>query len=504
MTALPPFASRDRAIGAALVIGCGIVQVVALAMAAFATRDAFAALHNDAALAPRTVSELAIAGIIAALCLHVSRRQAEGLGQGYAIALRRALYGQIAQLPKSRHELRRTGALSLRFVGDLSAARLWFGRGLPDVLTALVILPGVVAILVSLDPSLALAGLVPLGLALVLMVGVAWNLERRHKRLRSRRANIAIAMIERIAIAPDLDLLGRTDKELRALDEQGAMLRSDAVARRGRTSAVQAILQAGVAISGLSILWFASQGVATPAIVAASLAVIALVAMPLQDLGSAWDQYCAWSVARDKARRLLSEPGLSRKPVSSHGPVSVELQGNSFHFAVEAGAVARLDRPDAVALARIIGGLDQDPDVTVTFGGRDAKPHVVFIGDTHIGLQGSLRRSATLGARKRPSDQRIDEVLRAFGLGGILAHSLGLDQRIAENGKGWTGTETLRLDLARAVLASAEVIVIASLRWDAEQDREALMTELHRLSPATKILAAVTSRSMLTAISKGT
>ncbi|MEI4233275.1 ABC transporter ATP-binding protein [Roseovarius sp. D22-M7] len=485
-------ANRDRALSAVLVVGCGILQAVALAVAAFATRDAFAALHGGEALNLQTVWELALAGAIAAVCLYVSRRQAEGLGQSYAIALRHELYAKIASLPKSRHEERRVGALALRFVGDLSAARLWFGRGLPDVLTALVVLPGAVAILVSLDQRIALAGLAPLGFAMVLMAILAWRLERRHQRLRKRRANIAIAMIERIAIAPELDRMGRTAKELRALDDQGDALKANAVARVGRTTGLQAILQAGVALSGLAILWFASLGSTTPATVAASLSVLALVALPLQDLGAAWDRYCAWAVAREKAMRLLNEPEIPRltKPYKHPASVTVrgEIAGEPVHFTAEAGTLTKLESPASAKIARLIAGLDQDAGVRVSFDEGSETPHVAYIGDTHIGLQGSLRRSATLSAPKRPKDARVCDVLRAFGLSDMLAAHRGLDQRLSENGKGLSAAQTLRLDLARAVLGQAEIVVISSLRWNVDPERDGLLATLQELSPTTVIV----------------
>ena len=47
-----------------------------------------------------------------------------------------------------------------------------------------------------------------MGPALIIMIGTAWRLEQRHRRLRTCRASIGIAMMERFAIAPDLDLTG--------------------------------------------------------------------------------------------------------------------------------------------------------------------------------------------------------------------------------------------------------------------------------------------------------
>jgi ABC-type multidrug transport system fused ATPase/permease subunit len=493
MRLLPPLATRDRILDAVLVVLCGIAQAAALAVAAFATRDAFAALHQGQPIGLRTILELGLAGVFGALCLLVSRRRAEALGQSYAICLRRILYRQIARLPKSRHDERRVGALSLRFVGDLSAARLWFGRGLPDVLSAAVVLPGALAILFVLDPALAVAGSLPLGGALVLMAAIAWHLERRHRTLRRRRASIAIGMIERIAIAPHLDLMGRTTKELRALDEQGTALRADAVARRGRTVGLQAVLQVGLAFAGLVMLWTAGRNGVAPATVAASLSVIALVALPMQDLGGAWDRYCAWRVAREKALRLLAEPTLKRRSAAAHAAATVSVTGTidetPIDFEAPPGEVTILRNPLANRIAQCISGLDHQPGLKVSFDGKARRPRIAHIGDDHIGLQGSLRRSATLMSRKRPDDARIREVLEAFGLGTLLGKPRGLDQRLAENGRGLAPEQSLRLDLARAVLGEADIIVIASLRWAAEPERDILLRGLGDLTPATIILA---------------
>ncbi|MFA3920743.1 ABC transporter transmembrane domain-containing protein [Ruegeria hyattellae] len=494
MTSLSELATKDRIFDAVLLTICGIVQAVALAFAAFATRDAFAALHAGHALATSTVLQLAISGMVAAACLFLSKYRAEALGQSYAISLRRMLYKQIARLPKSRHKERRVGALSLRFVGDLSAARLWFGRGLPDVLSAAFVIPGAVSVLYFLDPALAVYGIASLSCTLLIMGSLAWHLARRHQKLRRNRANIAISMIERIAIAPELDLMGRTDRELRKLEKQGLSLRRDALARQGRTASLQAVLQLGVALTGLLMLWLASQNETAPATVAASLSVLALLALPLQNLAGAWDYYCAWSVAREKAARLLSEPVLMRAG-ADHGlspeiEVTGELDGNSISFAAPSGSTSALGGKHAYCIARCIAGLDTNEGIAVRYSGQDRAPKIAFVGDNHVGLQGSLRRSATLMCSKRPNDQKIAKVMQAFGLSELLGAPDDLDQRLAENGNGLSPFQTLSIDLVRAVLGKADVVVIASVRWGSCRDRQAKLLEtLQKLSAATIIMA---------------
>ncbi len=494
MTPLPRLATRDRIIDAVLVVSSSVFQAVALAFAAFATRDAFGAIHAGHALAIETVLQLAGSGVGTAACLFLCRYRAEALGQSYAISLRRALYQQIAKLPKSRHERRRVGALSLRFVGDLSAARIWFGRGLPSVCSAAVIIPGAAAILFYLNPVLAVSGMAALGLTLLLAAAMAWHLEHRHRRLRRRRASIAISMIERIAIAPELDLMGRTDRELQKLDTQGATLRHDALARRGRVVGLQAILQLGVAFVSLLMLWQAGQTGIAPATVAACLAVMALIALPLQNLASAWDHHCAWRVAREKAQRLLSEPTVNRNVAQQTDAVVINVTGKldeaPFTFVAKPNRTSELTGPYASKLARCIAGFDTYEGIEVRYGEHQIPPKLALIGDVHIGLQGSLRRSATLMCRKRPSDRRIAKVLRLLGLSDLLMAPEGLDQRIAENGHGLSSDQTLRLDLARAVLCEAEVVVISSIRWAACRHQQAeLLAAFQELSSATIILA---------------
>ncbi|WP_424975706.1 EF-hand domain-containing protein [Dinoroseobacter sp. S124A] len=67
-----------------------------------------------------------------------------------------------------------------------------------------------------------------------------------------------------------------TFPELRGLDRDSASLRDRAVARRGRTAGLQALLQGGLALSGLALFWAAGQMGTAQATLAASLSVMAL------------------------------------------------------------------------------------------------------------------------------------------------------------------------------------------------------------------------------------
>ncbi|NJM84672.1 MAG: hypothetical protein HC844_21565, partial [Tabrizicola sp.] len=217
-------------------------------------------------------------------------------------------------------------------------------------------------------------------------------------------------------------------------------------------------------------------------------------ALPLRNLAAAWDRFCAWRVAREKAVRLLAEPTLRRTTAASRKPVAVALSGRiggkAVHLLAEAGTVTRLTTEDADRIARVIAGLDEDGAVNLRFNGDPGRPHIGFVADAHVNLQGSLRRSATLSARKRPSDARIAGVLRSLGLADLLGDPRGLDQRLAEDGRGLNADQTLRLDLARAVLGKVDLLVISSARFSTHPSQDQLLATFRDLTPATVIVAA--------------
>ena len=497
MTVLPRLWDGDRSPDALLIPLLGIGQAFALGVGAFATRDAFEALHSGTGVPDRALLTLIAAGMVAAALDLIGRRRSEALGQSYACSLRLALYGHLAGMDRRAVSGRRLGALSLRFVGDLSAARNWFGRGLTRLVSAAVVLPGAGVVLYLLDPVLAATAAVPVVLSLAVMAALAVGLGARHRALRSRRANISIAMMERVAISPHLDLLERTTHELSALDENGAALRQNAVARVTRLGLVRLLPQAGAAVAGAGMLWVSGIAGIAPGSTAAGLAVLGILMIPLRDCGDVWDQFCAWRVAREKAAGLFAIPSHRREIVLRGRPVEVVVAGvvvgmRVVDMTVPAGALALLIGPQGSGkseLGHLIAGLDRTSEGTVCYDGKTAPlPRIAHIGDGSPVVQGSLRRGLTMGITPRPARRRIEEVSKVFGLGPLLTRLDGIRGRIGEAARTVSSAEALRIDLTRAALAAPDLIVIDSSRLLVDPDRETLLVDLRRLTDCTMLV----------------
>jgi ABC-type multidrug transport system fused ATPase/permease subunit len=494
---LPRLLGRDRIGDAVLVPVLGIGQAIALGIGAFATRDAFAILHEGGLPDLATLGRLAAAGLAAAGLELIARQRSEAMGQAYAAALRHVLYAHLAGMDRREVAGRRLGALSLRFVGDLAAARNWVGRGLPQLAGAAVVLPGAAAVLVLLNPVLAAVAAPPVLLSLAAMLVLAMGLETRHRSLRGQRAGLSIAMMERIAISPELDLLDRTGRELSAMDADGAVLRRNAVARVTRVGLLRLVPQAGAALAGAMMLRAAGAGNVPPGEVAAGLAVLGILMIPLRELADVWDRFCAWRVAREKALSLLARPSARRVIVPRGHAVGLRLDGlvlgdRRIDAAVPAGAVAGVAGPPGSGkseLGACVAGLDRPQGGAVLYDGAAAPlPRIAHVADRPVVIQGSLRRALTLGIEPRPRRRDITRAARRFGLGPLLARLDGLLGRVGEGARTASDGEALRIDLARAALARPDLIVIDSTRFLASPDRAALLGQLRAATEATVLV----------------
>lgn len=498
MSRLPRVLGEGRARDAALVCLAGIGQAAATGMAAFATRDIFSALNGSGSRLLPSLVMLAAAGAIVAGLRIASRTIAERLGQSFIISLRRRLYRHLAGLSRSDLADRRTGALGMRFVGDLTAARGWVSLGLTRIYSACVILPGAALALYLLNPALAAAAAIPIVVALLVMVGLATTLERLHRRLRSKRASIAASMMERIAVVTELDLMGRTEKELAALARDGDSLRGMAVDRMLAVSCLRAVPELGAALAGVALLWTAARTGAGAADAAGALAALGVLILPLRELAGVWDRRCAWLVAREKCNDIFAKPSCARVRRRRGGAPAITLERIVFR-GVRGTAEIRPGETVLVSgragsgkssLLALAAGLETPDAGRVRFGGSGDSPKTVFIGQGSPILRGSLRRALTLGISPRPSDHVVEAMARRFGLAMVIDRLGGLDGRVGEGGRTLSGGEKVRVHLVRAALTAPDLLVIDTPEIGLDPDTAAALGALMSEVDATTLIAA--------------
>ncbi|MEE4188725.1 MAG: ABC transporter ATP-binding protein [Roseobacter sp.] len=507
MSARPEILSDGRQHALALLVALSFAQAGAMVAAAFAARDVFRFLRDGGPVLPvGALVVIAVSGLVLFACRTLEGRIGERAGQSYAAAIRKTLFLHVSRMPLRDVARRRSGALALRYVGDLTAFKGWIARGLARLISASVTIPAALLVLYLLDPWLLAAASGPLAAVVlgILLMGTA--LGAAHARLRSTRARLAAAMAERLPQGIQLRRAGRVRTELRALKARSGDVADAGVHRETLAATVRALPDAGAGLAGaLCLLVCMRLGLGIPEAVAAMTA-LSMVVWPLRQLADVADRRRAFLVASSKLDRLLASPrvpGGKGLPARDSKPaVAIDraqiFGGAPLTLTLARGEQRRLAGPSGSgksALLLALAGFDVAPSSKVFHVlGRAPSSlgpgEVLYLGPRSPGLAGTLRREVTIGLDRVPQDAEIAQALVTAGLADTLTRIGGLDGKIAEQRRNLSASEQVGLLLARGLLASPKLALV-----DADEvglDRNALNALLDHFAAIETAVLVVT------------
>ncbi|WP_299402451.1 ABC transporter ATP-binding protein [uncultured Roseobacter sp.] len=510
MSTIPKILGEGRRRGICLLIGLALGQATATGLAAFATRDVFAAFRDTSPVLPVfALAALAMAGLAIGTFRFYERLAAEKVGQHFAASLRMKLFKHMARVSARDIAARRNGSLALRFVGDLTAVRAWVSMGLARMISALIVLPVATGVLFYMNFEIGLAAAVPIALGLLISAMLGPRLGPAHKRLRARRARLAADMSERIPHAPELRLLGRMQTETRRIKVKTDKLVDAALARARGAALLRAIPDVVSGIAGASVFLVALHRGLPAAEAAGCLAAVGLMIQPMRDLAGVWDRHRAWRNAREKCLKLLNMPKLE---IDRSTDTAVPDAPPALIFSdVCAGALADINltalpgRKIGVVgangagkstLLSLAAGLEHPQSGSVLLGDispaalttRERRQMIALIGTRSPILKGSLRRALTMGVQGRPDDADILRQADNFGLSKVIDRLDGLDGTVAEGGRNLSAGEIRRILLTRAALSKPRLMLLDEPDDALDRDGPDLVRALVQGSDATTIL----------------
>lgn len=504
---MPTLFNDERRRALLMIVMMLLIQGGAAAMAAFAMRDLFNALHGQGPLPVRSMVALALSGGIIATARVAARTKGETLGQTFALETRVALFDHGAAMTSRDVAMRRAGYMSLRFVGDMTALRNWPGLGVPRLLSALVMIPTTFAVLGALHLPLlwALAPLYLAGLALMLLLG--WRLPQVHRRLRSRRAAIAADMAERMPLAPQIGALGRRRAEAAKIVKRSDRMIVAARVRRRLVETLKGVPDLLAGIGAVLVVWIGARTGAETATIAGGLAALGIALAPMRDLATVWNHRSAYRIAHAKCKAVLDRPtrattGSGRSLPTA--PVSVRAKGlcsgplNELNYAISAGARVRLVGPNGVGksvLLRLLTGLDVATRGEVrlarkrigTLSQGSLRRSVALISADPLILKGSLRRALTLGADPRPDDCEVLRMTEQFGLTQLVQARGGLGSQLGEGGRDLSVGEKIRISALRAALRNPGLILLDAETSQLDREGQLALSDWLGASEATVI-----------------
>ena len=479
--------------GHRVVLGCALGLSLTASLLAVIQPRVLQSLVNDLiAERPSSSTMLALAGlalttaVIQGLQGYVVQRGAESV----AFSLRERLVDRFLTRTVAAHDRANTADLLSRATVDINVVKMMIAAGAVPILGSLVMLLGVTAFMVAIDPVLfaATAGAVLLGLVAVLAVG---------RTLRGTSLALQIGTGDFGAAVERLLASIRTVKATRAEATEAEAVRSRSYSiwaqgvRLARLVAfVQPIVNLCVQGALLLVVVLGAVRLASGALdvgeLLAFLVYLFMLVVPVAGLGQAYTQL---QVGFGALSRLESVEDLEAEDVYLAPPgdvaagSAVAFDGVDFAYeegeAVLSGCSFRIDPGEKVALvgrsgsgkSTVVELIERfyEPDAgTVSVDGADAwslgasdhRKRLALITQESDALTGTVRDNLA-PAREDAPDKEMLMALERVGLTGAAGRlNLTLDTDLGQGGVALSGGQRQRLAWARLLLTTAEIFLL--------------------------------------------
>jgi len=430
-------------------------------------------------------------GLLRALLSFVERYLSEWISHKVAFDLRNRLYNKIQRLSFGYHDHAQTGQLMSRCTEDVSSIQRFAGSGLLDFANTLLLLAGVIYILTTTNPRLALIALVPmLPLALV-TIRFGARVGPLFLAIDNALGDISTRLQENLTGVQVVRAFARERFEIDRFEVANRRLFDARLTVIGAWSRMLPTTQLLVMLSTALILWFGGRqvlaGIMTMGEIAAFYSFLLLLAGPVERLGWLVNMAGEASAGVQRIYAILSlEPEIK----SPRGAVTlpaltgrVEFRDVSFayrgetrtlshiHFAAEPNQVVALIGPTGsgkTSLVNLIPRLYDVTDGAVIVDGVDVRlaelkslrSQIGIVLQTSLLFSGAIRENIAYGREDAAEEQivRVAKAARAHDF--ILSFAEGYDTMVGERGVTLSGGQRQRVAIARALLMDPRILIL--------------------------------------------
>lgn len=424
-------------------------------------------------------------------------------GKTLITGIRGALLERVLRLPSSGEGQRRSGDLLARLLSDVNQIRdLLLGTGL-DVIGEVLTFVAMFVILFTIDPWLTLGGTLILPLLILPTLRTSGAIREAAREQRQREGKLTSGLTEVLRSLRVVQAFGRETSHLEAFGARDMKAMNSEVRLKKLQCRLVQLLDFGVAMGTVAVIWFGGQQVLSGALSAGSLflflSYLKSMYRPLEDLARLSARFNKAWVSGERISDILGTPETVSDPPRpipleravgelvfdqvSFGYRSGEPVLNDVSFTIRPGECVALIGPSGAGKTTLTQLLFRfhDPDSgAIRLDGHDLRHYrradlraqiaAVFQEPYLFGV--SVRENLSYGRadadeeslRRAAGEARADEFVQA------LPH--GYDTILGEHGATLSGGQRQRLSIARALLRDAPLLILDEPMTGLDEARE--------------------------------
>jgi ABC-type multidrug transport system fused ATPase/permease subunit len=405
--------------------------------------------------------------------------------------IRDQLFQKINRLPLSYHDRHKSGVTMSRIVNDVTVLQELLTHGFVDLVADSLVIVGIVAIMLTMSPKLALYTFALLPLMVIVTLVFAHRVRGAYLRARETIAQVAASLQESISGVRVVQAFAREQVSQHRFDQVNLGNLQANLWAVTLSSAFPPVVEIIAMLATATVLWFGAASVLageiTLGVVVAFLTYVARFFQPIRELSTIYTLFQQSMAAGEKIFELMDTPvevddRADAKPMTQiEGKVEFDHVNFSYRvgipvlkdvcFTVQPGQTIALVGPTGAGKTSISSLISRFYDVVdgrILIDGTDIREVTQLSLRSQIGVvpqdpflfTGTIVDNIRFGRLGATDEEVMEAAKQANAHDFISLVPQGYAKRVFERGQNFSQGQRQLIALARVVLANPRILVL--------------------------------------------